>query len=563
MSTDKTTYIIPIRIDHIDRLKNSRVTLRFLKECTNSHVVIIENGRTSHHKEWLDVLDPTRTTYIFQESKDPIFHRTKILNQALALVQTPCTVIYDTDVLVPLPNLLQAENMICDNRADFIHPFTPFDTKHVVWYVPQAVRDSEKVDFHNLPALNQDCQNHHAGVGFIVFVNTQKYKRVGGENEHFVSWGPEDSERLYRIQTMGWKYHAIPGDVYHLEHYRDINGGNSNPFMAQNDYLLAYLKKQTSQSLMSLYSHDPKTSIHPNEHYVTYQALGNNGRLGNQLFQIAFCLSLARKTGRSLILPSSWNDSLPYNVAMGGPFRCDSSLLVTPGKSVWNYQEGKNFHYTPTRLYALHGEYNWNFHGYFQSWKYFHSIQDEIRKVFRLEYHREQKLRHTYLDTSDCTYIGVHVRRGDFLNADTPCESLGIDYYTNALTCLRDRIQTLTVIDSRHRTASVSIVLCSDDPQWCIDHLQPVLTDVLNQTCDNVTFQTAKNELDIEDLFLLSYCHHLVIGNSTFAWWAAYLNVNPGAITVCQDEWFSKPTAILSSRDLIVPGWQRVSSLSQ
>ena len=55
--------------------------------------------------------------------------------------------------------------------------------------------------------------------GGAFFVNRQKYLSLGGENENFIGWGPEDAERLRRVQIMGhlakW---TEKGKAYHLYH---------------------------------------------------------------------------------------------------------------------------------------------------------------------------------------------------------------------------------------------------------------------------------------------------------------------------------------------------------
>ena len=44
------------------------------------------------------------------------------------------------------------------------------------------------------------------------------YVQAGGENEHFYGWGPEDLERVKRMEILGYSVTRIKGDLYHLYH---------------------------------------------------------------------------------------------------------------------------------------------------------------------------------------------------------------------------------------------------------------------------------------------------------------------------------------------------------
>jgi hypothetical protein len=55
---------------------------------------------------------------------------------------------------------------------------------------------------------------------------------------------------------------------------------------------------------------------------------------------------------------------------------------------------------------------------------------------------------------------------------------------------------------------------------------------------------SAKNAVFLEEPFyiefyLLTKCRHIIVTNSTFGWWAAWLNQNPNQRVVCPTTWFS------------------------
>ena len=106
---ENTTFIVPLRIESHDRLRNVIVSTCYLLDNTDCKIIIQEVDTASTFaasaapqiKECVG--DKTvRLHHVFEESKDQIFHRTKILNDMTMMADTPVVVNYDCDILLPL-----------------------------------------------------------------------------------------------------------------------------------------------------------------------------------------------------------------------------------------------------------------------------------------------------------------------------------------------------------------------------------------------------------------------------------------------------------------------------
>lgn len=150
---------------------------------------------------------------------------------------------------------------------------------------------------------------------------------------------------------------------------------------------------------------------------------------------------------------------------------------------------------------------NISLQGLFQSWKYFLNVQDEIRREFTFHPHIRKKSEAFYKtllnDCKNCTCVGVHVRRGDFLTAKNKGEGFvtaSRSYFLKAFNLMRS-------ILSNH----ILFLVGSDDLDWCKVNLN--LTDVIVLSPDVQTVHLA----------ILSNTSHMVISTGTYGWWAAWL----------------------------------------
>ena len=110
----QTTFIIPVRIECPDREFNFKYVIQYLCDNLETNIIIKESDHTSKCYELLQSIEKHNTdiTYMFEQDVNPIFHRTRILNEMLFKVKTPVVVNYDIDVFIEPKFYLEAQNLI-------------------------------------------------------------------------------------------------------------------------------------------------------------------------------------------------------------------------------------------------------------------------------------------------------------------------------------------------------------------------------------------------------------------------------------------------------------------
>lgn len=244
------------------------------------------------------------------------------------------------------------------------------------------------------------------------------------------------------------------------------------------------------------------------------------GGLGNQLFQYATGRSLAIKNKiRYLVFntDSYKNESLNRTFGLG--------QLNVKGRELRN-RHLKNFFVTNARLNrlvhasGLHKRIEENgfvllslqnklgflssLHGYWQSETYFCEIRSQL-----LEELTPANLPSYPAWLKNGNTVAIHVRRTDYLT-EPRYGFLGKDYYTSAINFIRTRVE------------NPLFIFFSDDIDWC--------EATFGGDC--LFFREKAWSADYLQLHLMSKCTHQIIANSSFSWWAAWLNENENKIVV-------------------------------
>jgi hypothetical protein len=176
------------------------------------------------------------------------------------------------------------------------------------------------------------------------------------------------------------------------------------------------------------------------------------------------------------------------------------------------------------------------FEGHWNSEKYFKHCENVVRKDFKLkkslgpEALAIQEKIGNYQNS-----VSVHVRRGDYVTIpkiNLTHGTLPISYYQAAC---RKILET---------SPDAHFFVSSDDINWTKENFPKDFV---------TTFVSSPGIKNHEELALMSLCKHNIIANSTFSWWAAWLNENPNKIVIAPSHWFANPK--LSTADLIPPTW--------
>jgi hypothetical protein len=239
----KTTFIIPLKIEHADRYRNAKTVLGYLNNKFTTNVIIYEV--TDNWKTKMDFLSELKNLNIdhILDIDTGIFHRTRYLNLMLSRVKTPVVVNYDIDVILTKENYIECQNDIINGISDVIYPYEfgmgqvrVFPTFNYELFSNEGNYDIKLIDFPNIDIYSSEY-------GHCIFFNTDIYKKYGAENENFISYGPEDKERGERFKNFMLNVSWKPGyKVFHFEHSRGNDSNSGNPHFHKNWEIYEHLK---------------------------------------------------------------------------------------------------------------------------------------------------------------------------------------------------------------------------------------------------------------------------------------------------------------------------------
>ena len=289
------------------------------------------------------------------------------------------------------------------------------------------------------------------------------------------------------------------------------------------------------------------------------------GGLGNQMFQYALGLSIAKKNSTEVCCDTTFlNDRFPrkdfayrnYDLDVFvldqrfTPLSKISEALPIPGvwlgidlvclkagemAGLWHIKKEVGDHDFDPELFNIRDSMIlW---GRWQNEKYFKDIEADVRAAFRFRNPLNAEATAIAHEIKNTNSVSLHVRRGDYAAFKTTQKLWGgtdLDYYQRAAKYVAQKIE------------KPHFFIFSDDVAWSRENLK------LDFPMTFVPASAAgkKGECHLE---LMSLCKNHIITNSTFSWWGAWLDPRPEKIVIAPKQWQNDPPI---SGDKVVPeGW--------
>ncbi len=286
-----------------------------------------------------------------------------------------------------------------------------------------------------------------------------------------------------------------------------------------------------------------------------------SGGLGNQMFQYAFGRSLSLDLGRPLVLDTAYlkkRQDRPFalgkynliervTISETGNLAVLSKIKAIKRIRKWGYMEDllnwgvlmESFppSYQVPDIQALSVLKNIHIEGCWQSERYFSHFREVILEDFKLKV-----VSPVFSDWSEKIRnfgprsVSLHIRRGDYLSdpAANKCHGvLPVAYYGHAVQMIKKNCE------------SPGFFVFTDDVEWARKNLEFM---------GKVFYVTGSGCSDPEEIGLMSLCSHHIIANSSFSWWGAWLNSNPGKMVIAPEKWFQS----MSSDDIVPNRWIRI-----
>lgn len=274
------------------------------------------------------------------------------------------------------------------------------------------------------------------------------------------------------------------------------------------------------------------------------------GRLGNQLFQYAFAYAGAKKLSTKFYL-----DKGIQNVIIDQYFEITEDLFQPLDKGIFSIRGYKNlfsfylrksfyrmirfllsqedvvfFDEKPSKEEILKLENFKMFKGYFQSPEYFKDYKEQIIQQFSIKSEFVKAYNNLEFKVPpNFKNVVIHIRRADYISWGL---ELPVSYFKNAISLISAENNFYTFI--------------SDDPIF------------VEQEFSYLKYKYVSKASEIIDFQFLMNAEICIISNSTFSWWATYLNQKKTKV-IAPNYWFKDKSVVESPCEIYLDDWVLVN----
>jgi len=246
-----------------------------------------------------------------------------------------------------------------------------------------------------------------------------------------------------------------------------------------------------------------------NKDYII-PALG--GRLGNNMFMIAHAYVKSLEFNKQMVIAK---EQLIYE---GNDY---SKNIFSKFQFIETFYDNKNCNpQIPSN--DKHSIYV----GYYQSESYFEKYSESVKSLFSPTFEFITRIKEEIPLIFNTEVTVINVRRGDYLHYPNYHPTVSPEYIFKALELV----------------PSKQYLIASDDITWCKENLN---------LPGAIYLEGWKSH---EQLWIMSMCHHFIISNSSFSWWAAYLSRNPNKKVVSPETWYG-PEGPNQWSEIYCKGW--------
>lgn len=296
--------------------------------------------------------------------------------------------------------------------------------------------------------------------------------------------------------------------------------------------------KRIQENLKTRFLH----KIPPYRNFASFKILAYHG-IGNQLFQYAAVRTYCLRYNLPFLLPEPTLHHLD-NFKVNCIYVPQEDIRLV-NKNVFKEQEfsyNDNFFKYETRKYFV---------GYFQTEKYFKDYKNTIKQELSIKDRRIKDYCRYYINRLRSQYpdkqiIAIHNRRGDYVPSDRNYNDRMNGIFRTNMNDYHPVISLDYIMKAQSFFSDAIFLVFSNnkkDISWCKKYIKG----------EKVFY--SENHSDITDFYLMSICDHNIISNSSFSWWAAWLNRKPSKVVIAPKKWLGEAYNDWDICDLLPKTW--------